>query len=74
MLQFGVRPVRIDIMNELAGLDFDEAYAKWKEVIWENIKINFIGLKDLLVSKKVAGRKQDEADIQKLKKVNRLKK
>lgn len=74
VIQFGVRPVRVDIMNELAGLDFDEAYVKRKEVIWENIKINFIGLKELLVSKKVAGRKQDEADIQKLKKVNRLKK
>jgi hypothetical protein len=74
VIQFGVRPVRIDIMNELAGISFDLAFVARREVIREDIKINFIGLHELLASKKAAGRQQDKADIEKLRKVNKLKK
>ena len=73
VIQFGVRPVRIDIMNDLAGISFDEAYEKKKQLTRADVVINFIGLNDLLISKKVAGRKQDKADIQKLKRINKLK-
>lgn len=73
VIQFGVRPVRIDIMNDLAGISFDEAFEKKKQLTRADVVINFIGLNDLLISKKVAGRKQDKADIQKLKRINKLK-
>ena len=73
VIQFGVRPVRIDIMNDLAGISFDAAFEKKKQLTRADVVINFIGLNDLLISKKVAGRKQDKADIQKLKRINKLK-
>lgn len=73
VIQIGIRPLRIDLMNEIAGISFDDAFSERKEISRENVIINFIGLNHLLESKKIAGRKQDQADIHKLKKINKLK-
>lgn len=43
VIQLGVRPVRIHIMNKLAGISFDEAFTAKKEVMRENVIIHFIG-------------------------------
>ncbi len=66
-------PFEQELMNEIAGISFDEAFIERKEIRRGNVAINFIGLNHLLESKKIAGRKQDEADINKLKKINNLK-
>ena len=39
-------------------------------VAFENVSINFIGYNDLLIVKQKAGRPQDIADVDKLKKRN----
>lgn len=69
--QLGFPPMRIDILNDLSGVSFEEAWNNKKVVGFENVPVNFIGYTDLLIVKKNAGRPQDLADIDKLEKRNK---
>lgn len=64
----GREPNRIEIMSEVKGLKFNIAYRKSKIYEQENLKIRFIHFKDLLESKKAAGRFKDKNDIEQLNK------
>ena len=71
--QPGYEPVRIDILNDLDAVSFEDAWENKKVITMFNIPINFIGLDELIIIKEKAGRKQDIADIDKLKKRNQHK-
>lgn len=71
--QLGYDPVRIDILNDLDVVFFEDAWQNRKVVTMFDVSINFIGFEELLIIKAKAGRKQDIADIDKLKKRNKLK-
>lgn len=71
--QLGHEPVRIDILNDLDGVPFEEAWINKRVVDFEGSKINFIGYAELLKVKEKAGRPQDIADISKLKSRNKKK-
>jgi predicted nucleotidyltransferase len=69
--QLGHEPLRIDILNDLDGVAFEEAWKNKRSIDFEGIKINFIGYYELLKVKEKAGRPQDIADINKLKSRNK---
>jgi predicted nucleotidyltransferase len=69
--QIGYEPVRIDILNDIDGVDFAVAWNNKKIVEMDGVKFNFIGYNELLKVKAKAGRPQDLADIDKLKKRNK---
>jgi len=71
--QLGQEPIRIDILNDLDGVTFEEAWVNRKMVNYEGEQIPFIGYHELLKVKTKAGRPQDIADISKLKKRNKNK-
>ncbi len=71
--QLGHPPLRIDILNDLDHVLFSEAWLNRKEVLYEGVTINFIGYNQLLSVKEAAGRKQDIADVEKLKARNKNK-
>ena len=71
--QLGHEPVRIDILNDLSGVPFEQAWDNKKVMVFEGATINFIGYADLLKVKEKAGRPQDIADISKLKSRNKKK-
>ena len=64
IIQLGYEPVRIDLITSIKGIDFQE--------IWENRSLGkfgeqqvfFIGINDLIASKKIANRSQDRADLE----------
>lgn len=66
--QLGYPPLRIDILNDLDGVPFEEAWQNKKIVSFENVPINFIGYNDLIMVKQQAGRPQDIADVDRLSK------
>jgi predicted nucleotidyltransferase len=67
--QIGYPPIRIDILNSIDGIDFEQAEKNIQSVELEpGFKIKFIGLKDLIINKQASGRKQDLKDIQEIKK------
>lgn len=65
--QLGREPVRIDIMVEIDGVNFSEAWENKRTFEYEGEMIHFVGYNELLKLKAIAGRPQDIADIAKLK-------
>lgn len=63
VLQIGLPPRRIDILNRAAGITFDEAIAAGDAFEIEGRKIPVIGREALLRNKRAAGRPQDLADL-----------
>ncbi|MDD5555809.1 MAG: hypothetical protein PHN82_01030 [bacterium] len=64
IIQLGHEPVRIDLLTSLPGCGFARIWKNRKRGIYGAERVYFIGLQDLIRSKRAAGRKQDEADIE----------
>lgn len=64
--QIGQPPRRIDVLTEISGVSFDEAWAKRRTVQFEGRDVHFIGREELLRNKKASGRPKDLADISRL--------
>jgi predicted nucleotidyltransferase len=71
VLQIGLPPVRVDLLNRAAGIDFDEAIADAGSFELEGRSIPVIGLRALLKNKRAAGRPQDLTDVAALETVPR---
>ena len=67
IIQFGITPVRIDLLNEIDGVTFIEAEKNKIRGNYGKIKVNFIGKKELIKNKNSTGRLKDKADIEELK-------
>ena len=66
MLQIGLPPRRVDIINRADGVSFDEAIAEGSSFSVEGRRIPVIGRAALIKNKRAAGRAQDAADIEAL--------
>jgi hypothetical protein len=66
VLQIGVPPRRIDIINRADGISFAEAVADGESFDLDGCAIPVIGLAALLKNKRAAGRPQDLADVKAL--------
>jgi hypothetical protein len=67
IFQFGVPPNRIDLLNEIDGVEFDLA---WQRRTWavlesreEEIPFSYVGLEDLIQNKRASGRPKDLDDL-----------
>ena len=69
--QLGYEPIRIDILNDLNGVDFDVAFQNKRVVQMNGVPTNFIGYYELIENKEKAGRDQDLLDVKKLKSQNK---
>ena len=65
---FGVSPVRIDLMTDVKGLDFDEAFTKGQYYTEDNTAFRFLHLQSLITAKLASGRNRDLDDIEQLSK------
>lgn len=61
-LQIGVAPVRIDLLTEVDGVGFMEAWDERVERDFEGVRVPVISRRHLLANKKAAGRPKDLAD------------
>lgn len=75
IIQFGAPPNRIDLINYINGVSFDEA---WRSRLVEKIKfnnkfheINYIGLDALIKNKEALKRNKDMEDLKYLKSVKK---
>lgn len=69
--QIGYPPLRIDILNEIDGVSFVEAYQNKAIIDIEGLSINYIGLDDLIKNKMASGRHQDISDVVSLNKIKK---
>ncbi|HYO92913.1 MAG TPA: hypothetical protein VER33_00305 [Polyangiaceae bacterium] len=66
VLQMGVPPLRMNILNRADGITFDEAIADGANFELDGRPIPVIGRAALLKNKRAAGRDQDVADLKAL--------
>ena len=71
VLQIGLPPRRIDILNRADGIAFDEAIDAQESFEVEGRRIPIIGLAALLKNKRAAAREQDLADVKALETIAR---
>ena len=62
----GLPPRRIDVLTEISGVTFDEAWQSRVTVDVDGRTVGFIGRTALLKNKQAAGRPQDIADVARL--------
>jgi len=66
IFQIGVPPVRIDVITEIDGVDFESAWAERLESTLGDLPVHVISRRDLIRNKKASGRLQDLADVERL--------
>jgi len=66
--QIGFPPLRIDILNSIDGVRFNDAREHRLVVEMQGIKAFYIGKEEFLKNKQASGRVQDLADIKELQK------
>jgi hypothetical protein len=62
--QIGVAPGRIDILTELTGLTFEEAWPGRVRRPFGDVDVDFIGRAALIRNKRATGRSKDLGDIE----------
>jgi len=66
VLTFGTVPTRVDLMNEIDGVTYDEARPNAVRGKYGNVEVTFIGLADLVKNKKATPRTKDKGDVEEL--------
>lgn len=69
--QLGYPPLRIDILNSISGVEFDEAFINKVVADVDELRVNFINVSEFIKNKEATGRKKDVADIASLRKKER---
>ncbi len=62
--RMGTPPLRIEIITEASGIDFDASYPNKVTIDADGIEIPFIGYADLVKNKRASGRLRDLADLE----------
>jgi len=70
IVQLGYEPVRIDIITSIRQISFKDIWKNKKRGAYGKEKIFFIGFEDLIKTKKLSNRKQDQADLEILKRIS----
>ncbi len=65
--KMGRPPLKIEVINSIDGREFNDCWPSRKKVRVDNLSINFISRKDLIINKKESGRPKDLADLDSLK-------
>jgi hypothetical protein len=74
IIQFGVPPGRIDILQEIEGVSFDEAWAdRVDKNIDEDVIAHYISAENLIRNKEIVGRPGDLADVDEIRSTRGLK-
>lgn len=66
MFRLGVKPVMIELINEISGVTFGEAYAGRTEVTFGSLRRPMTGTRELRKDKAASARPKDLADLSQL--------
>ena len=73
IIQLGYEPVRVDLVTSLPGCSFEHAWENKVIAEYGREKVYFMGLDDLIHTKKLSDRPQDKVDLDLLIKVKERK-
>jgi Nucleotidyl transferase of unknown function (DUF2204) len=71
--RMGRAPVMVDILTEISGIEFDAAWQRRVDAVVDpetGLKASFISREDLITAKLAAGRPQDIADVDALRRAD----
>lgn len=68
IITFGVEPVRVDFINKISGVNFEEAWNNKIRGKYGNVEVNFIGRAELIKNKSSTDRPKDKLDAEELSK------
>ena len=74
VFHIGEEPDRIDFLSHIAGVDFAKAFSRHESISIHNNEFPFLHLDDLIINKLRSNRLQDQADVEALQKIARIKK
>jgi hypothetical protein len=66
VFQIGLPPLRIDIITDIDGVEFDDAWPSRVETVFGGVPAFVISRHHLITNKKASARLQDLADVQQL--------
>jgi predicted nucleotidyltransferase len=66
--QIGIAPVRVDILTQITGVDFDRAWTERVPGSIFGVPVHFISLNQLIANKQATGR---SSDLEQLKRIRR---
>jgi hypothetical protein len=66
VFQIGMPPLRIDIITDIDGVEFDDAWPDRFETVFGGVPAFVISRRHLIANKKAAARLQDLADVEQL--------
>jgi hypothetical protein len=66
IVRLGYEPMRLEILNQIDGVSFEECYRHRRQSRVGNLRISFIALPQLLRNKRASGRQKDLADVEAL--------
>jgi len=66
IVEVGHEPLKLQVMNAISGVAFDDAYAQRQMVRFDNLDVPFIGYEDLIRNKSATGRGKDKVDVEEL--------
>jgi hypothetical protein len=64
VFQIGVPPRRIDILTDLTGITFEEAWPQRERGSFGALQVDFLGRDALITNKRATGRPKDLGDIE----------
>jgi len=63
VFQIGVAPIRIDVLTEIEGVTFPEAWADRLEITFEDQSVGVLSREHIIENKNAVGRDQDLVDV-----------
>jgi len=66
VFQIGVAPLRIDVLTEISGVRFAQAWPRREAARFADVTVPVIGRDDFLANKRATGRLKDRADAERL--------
>jgi len=66
VLTFGIVPTRVDLVNTIDGVTYEEARPNTVRGTYGNVEVTFIGRHDLVRNKQAASRPRDKGDVEEL--------
>lgn len=70
--KMGIPPRRIDILTQVSGIEFAQAWPSRISAAFDTVRCDVIGLDHLIANKRAAARPQDIADVSALERIRRL--
>ncbi len=64
VFQIGFSPARVDLLQSIDGVDFDEAWQNREQFILDGVEVNVISEEHLIKNKLKSGRLSDLADVE----------